>query len=84
MDGSQEIVIGHTNGFDLWEWIQGNDSQYQKVEYVTASPNYPVVPLRSTAFDSGDFPDALTTERSIKDMAHGVYGAMVNWTLMVY
>jgi hypothetical protein len=84
MDGSQEIVIGHTNGFDLWEWIPGNDSQYQKVEYVTASPNYPVVPLRSTAFDSGDFPDAVTTERSIKDMAHGVYGAMENWTLMVY
>jgi hypothetical protein len=84
MDGSQEIVIGHTNGFDLWEWMPGTDSQYQKVEYVTASPNYPVVPLRSTAFDAGDLPNAVTTERSIKDMAHGVYGAQDGWILMVY
>ncbi|MFW9892507.1 MAG: FG-GAP-like repeat-containing protein [Candidatus Thorarchaeota archaeon] len=84
MDGSQEIVIGHTNGFDLWEWIPGSDSQYQKVEYVTASPNYPIVPLRSTAYDTGDFPNAITTERSIKDMAHGVYGAMAEGILMLY
>ncbi len=84
MDGSQEIVIGHTNGFDLWEWIPETDSEYQKVEYVTASPNYPVVPLRSVAYDISDLPDAILTERSIKDMADGKYGAQINWTLMVY
>ncbi|MGY5861929.1 MAG: hypothetical protein RTU09_06105 [Candidatus Thorarchaeota archaeon] len=47
-DGYQEIIIGHTNGFDMWEWIPGTDSQYRKVEYVTASPNYPRVPLQTT------------------------------------
>jgi hypothetical protein len=49
-DGYQEIIIGHTNGFDIWEWIPGTDSKYQKVEYVTASPNYPRVPLDSVMF----------------------------------
>ncbi|MBD3157374.1 MAG: PQQ-binding-like beta-propeller repeat protein [Candidatus Lokiarchaeota archaeon] len=46
-DGNQEIVVGHTHGFDLWEWIPGSDSEYQKVEHVTASPNYPKVKVRT-------------------------------------
>ena len=44
-DGAQEIIIGHSHGFDMWEWIPGTDSQYKKVEFVTASPNYPLVQL---------------------------------------
>ena len=74
-DGEQEIIIGHSNGFDMWEHIPGTDSMYQKVEYVTASPNYPIVPLRST-YVSGDpspvLPHHLATEdgrRCRKDMA---------------
>ncbi|MFW9882897.1 MAG: FG-GAP repeat domain-containing protein [Candidatus Thorarchaeota archaeon] len=84
MDGSQEIVIGHTNGFDLWEWIPGTDSQYQKVEYVTASPNYPKVPLRTSYHSSDSLLNSALTNRSINDLAHGVYGIQENWTLMVY
>ncbi|TFG13886.1 hypothetical protein EU537_05345, partial [Candidatus Thorarchaeota archaeon] len=51
-DGEQEIIIGHTHGFDMWEHIPGTDSQYQKVEYVTASPNYPIVPQASVFYPS--------------------------------
>jgi hypothetical protein len=46
-DSRQEIVIGHNKGFDLWEW-GGTDDNYTKVEVVTSSPNYPIVPLQTT------------------------------------
>jgi len=49
-DGNWEIIIGHTNGFDMWEHIPGTDSEYQKVEHVTANPNYPIIPLSSTLY----------------------------------
>ena len=59
-DGYQEIIIGHTNGFDMWEWIPGTDSQYRKVEYVTASPNYPNVPLNSVMIPGWPDDDTFT------------------------
>lgn len=40
-DGKQEIIISHHYGFDIWEWIEGADSDYLKVEHITSSPNYP-------------------------------------------
>ncbi len=83
LDGSQEIVIGHTNGFDLWEWIPGTDSQYQKVEYVTASPNYPVIPLKTTYNGADVLLDSAFTKRSVKDLAQG-RGITDGGILMVY
>ncbi|MBD3405143.1 MAG: hypothetical protein GF411_03290 [Candidatus Lokiarchaeota archaeon] len=50
-DGEQEIIIGHTKGFDMWEHIPGTDSEYKKVEYVTASPNYPRISYDSSIYD---------------------------------
>ncbi|UYP47841.1 hypothetical protein NEF87_004126 [Candidatus Lokiarchaeum ossiferum] len=47
-DWSQEIIIGHSQGFDIWEHIPSTDSEYQKIEYVTSSPNYPVIELDET------------------------------------
>ncbi len=49
-DSNQEIIIGHMKGFDIWEW-NTSISTYQKVEVVTASPNYPIVPLVSTRYN---------------------------------
>ncbi len=46
-DSAQEIIIGHTRGFDIWEW-GGTDNNYTKVDLVTSSPNYPIVPLKTT------------------------------------
>ncbi|TFF96854.1 hypothetical protein EU546_00465, partial [Candidatus Thorarchaeota archaeon] len=46
-DSKQELIIGHSHGFDIWEW-DGSDSSYAKVEVVTSSPNYPVVHLDTT------------------------------------
>ena len=43
-DGKEEIIIGHTQGVDIWEW-SGSDSNYNNVEYITSSPNYPIVEL---------------------------------------
>lgn len=83
-DGAQEIIIGHTFGFDMWEWIPGTDSEYQKVEYVTSSPNYPKVPLTTTYASGDNALDSVETERSIKDMARGVTGAWSDYILMVY
>ncbi len=82
-DGAQEIIIGHTYGFDMWEWVPGTDSTYQKVEYVTSSPNYPKVPLRSLGVSGDGALDSVNTERSIKDMARGT-GDYENYIWMVY
>ncbi|NHJ14266.1 MAG: hypothetical protein EAX95_11355 [Candidatus Thorarchaeota archaeon] len=73
-DGNCEIIIGHTKGFDIWEHIPGTDSKYQKVEYVTASPNYPMNSVKTALFEATgeqfliDFPNDL---RGASDMAHG-------------
>ncbi|MBN2229210.1 MAG: hypothetical protein JW779_06410 [Candidatus Thorarchaeota archaeon] len=48
-DSKQELIIGHTKGFDIWEWT-GTDNDYNKVDIVTSSPNYPIVPLETTRF----------------------------------
>ncbi len=45
-DSKQEIIIGHTKGFDIWEYSEGAEL-YTKVEVVTSSPNYPIVQLSS-------------------------------------
>jgi hypothetical protein len=46
-DGYQEIIIAHSKGVDIFEYIPDTDSTYQLVETITSSPNYPTVPLRS-------------------------------------
>ncbi|MFX1272286.1 MAG: hypothetical protein ACFFAX_11410, partial [Promethearchaeota archaeon] len=46
-DSKQEIIIGHTKGFDIWEWT-GTGENFIKVDVVTSSPNYPIVPLITT------------------------------------
>ena len=46
-DSRQELIIGHTKGFDIWEW-DGTDSGYEKVEFVTSSPNYPYIDVKSS------------------------------------
>lgn len=65
-DGEQEIIIGHTKGFDMWEHIPGSDSEYQKVEYVTASPNYPIASYQSTL---GDGETYVYSGHYLKDIA---------------
>ena len=78
-DGEWELIIGHTHGFDMWEHIPGLDSQYQKVEYVTASPNYPIIPLQ-TAMGGETY---LLGNRSLKSMTH-LHGNFEGWGYMVY
>lgn len=48
-DSKRELIIGHTKGFDIWEW-SGTDNTYTKVDIVTSSPNYPIVPLETTRY----------------------------------
>ncbi|MDF1537714.1 MAG: FG-GAP-like repeat-containing protein [Candidatus Thorarchaeota archaeon] len=80
-DGETEIIIGHSQGFDMWEHIPGVDDGYQKVEYVTASPNYPIMPVKTT------FPGAETypiSGRSIKDIAFIDAGPLAGSAWMAY
>ena len=44
-DGLPEIIVGSTKAIDIFEWIDGTDSQYRHVKTVTSSPNYPKVKL---------------------------------------
>ncbi len=46
-DGLPEIIIGHTKGIDIFEWVAGKDSEYQLVETITSSPNYPTITANS-------------------------------------
>jgi len=78
-DGEWELIMGHTHGFDMWEHIAGSDSLYQKVEYVTASPNYPIIPLQ-TAMGGETY---LLGNRSLKSMTH-LHGSYEGWGFMVY
>jgi hypothetical protein len=66
-DGEPEIIMGHKYGFDMWEHAAGVDNAYVKVEHVTASPNYPNVPLQTT-YRSGD--NFVLSNRSQKSIAH--------------
>ncbi len=78
-DGEWEIIIGHTHGFDMWEHVPGSDSQYVKVEHVTASPNYPLVKLRSMVYS---FESIGPGGRMLKDAARlkGTY-SNTGWVL---
>jgi len=84
-DGYQEIIIGHTNGFDMWEWIPGTDSQYRKVEYVTASPNYPRVPLSSVMVPGWPDDDSFTVSSRMEcdlELYPDIYTADVSLTYL--
>ena len=80
-DGEQEIIIGHTNGFDMWEHVPGQDNTYQKVEYVTANPNYPIMPVKTTLNAAETYE---MTGRSHKDVAYGYSGIWEDYAWMVY
>ncbi|MHA2360722.1 MAG: hypothetical protein ACXAB6_02170, partial [Candidatus Thorarchaeota archaeon] len=69
-DSKQEIIIGHNKGFDIWEWT-GDDDNYTKVDVVTSSPNYPIVPLQ-TARQGNDITNELLrqTDRGDSDLAY--------------
>jgi hypothetical protein len=79
-DGYQEIIIGHSNGVDMFEYIPDTDSTYQLVETITSSPNYPSVPLQSIQ------PPAWSetfTNRSANDMVW-LKGAVSDYGFLVY
>lgn len=40
-DGYREIIVGHSMGFDILEWIDGTEAEYRVLETMSASPNYP-------------------------------------------
>ncbi len=69
-DSEVEIIIGHANGFDMWEHEVGADNSYVKVEYVTASPNYPNVPLQSTWVSGDAFGFANRSRKCITQIRH--------------
>ncbi|MHA1746121.1 MAG: FG-GAP-like repeat-containing protein, partial [Promethearchaeota archaeon] len=75
-DGAQEIIFGHSFGFDIWEWIQGSDSEYRQVEYVTASANYPNIPLSLRSMP-------VNFRKDYADMALG-QGSMAKKVMHVY
>jgi hypothetical protein len=69
-DSHQEIIIGHTKGFDIWEW-NGDDDGYVKVDIVTSSPNYPIVPLQTTRQGNDIFNEQyLQTDRGDSDISY--------------
>lgn len=80
-DGEVEIILGHTQGFDLWEHIPGEDNGYQKVEYVTASPNYPIIPVKTALVGAESHG---TEGRYRKDVAFAEAGNYLGWAWMVY
>jgi hypothetical protein len=79
-DGSNEIIIGHTKGVDILEWIPGSDNQYTKVEVISSSPNYPKIPLAST--EDPDLGVSLTN-RSATDIMW-CRGSLAGYAYMVY
>ncbi|MBD3159336.1 MAG: PQQ-binding-like beta-propeller repeat protein [Candidatus Lokiarchaeota archaeon] len=79
-DSYQEIIIGHTKGFDIWEWIPATDSKYQKTEYVTASPNYPIIPVNHTLRGTESFD---ITDRAHSSLTNG-RGSFSNYVMHVY
>ena len=89
-DGAEEIIIGHNKGFDIWEWIAGSDSNYQKVEHVTSSPNYPIIDIGQMN-SSGDMwilartnaPTDEIEKRSKSDLTHGK-GAYSNYIYQIF
>ncbi|MHA1929058.1 MAG: hypothetical protein ACTSV2_10840 [Candidatus Thorarchaeota archaeon] len=80
-DGETEIIFGHKQGFDMWEHVPGQDNTYQKVEYVTASPNYPIMPVTTTLAVAETY---TTSGRTHKDIAYADAGNFEGWGWMVY
>ena len=75
-DGETEIIIGHSNGFDMWEHVKGADNTYQKVEYVTSNPNYPNIPYKTTLVGGETFYVGSRTLKSLTNL-HGNYEGYV-------
>ncbi len=78
-DSKQEIIIGHTKGFDIWEY-SGTSELYNKVEVVTSSPNYPIVQLES-AFNVGE--TRILSGRGDNDLAY-LYNNDNRWIMSVF
>ncbi len=80
-DSRQEIIVGHTHGFDIWEW-DGMDSSYTKIEVVTSSPNYPIVHLDTTRLQD-PWEEYNLTQRGNSDIEY-VYSVVNNLIAMVF
>ncbi|MEM2141935.1 MAG: VCBS repeat-containing protein, partial [Candidatus Thorarchaeota archaeon] len=78
-DSKQEIIIGHREGFDIWE-STGLDSEYVKVEVVTSSPNYPRVNVTSV-YRPGE--SGLLTSRGDNDISY-VFTTSSDWIVSVF
>ena len=64
-DGVMEIIVGHSQGIDIFEYIDGTDSEYRVLETITSSPNYPRTYSTSVAQLEGTFAE---TNRSFSDL----------------
>jgi len=81
-DSAQEIIIGHSQGFDIWEWQEGTDSIYFKTEYVTSNPNYPII-APSTTHTAFDQNYSFYVERGYNSLAKGK-GVLEDYTFSLY
>ncbi|MDF1537712.1 MAG: PQQ-binding-like beta-propeller repeat protein [Candidatus Thorarchaeota archaeon] len=73
-DGLDEIIIGHSYGVDIYEWLPGTDSQYQLVESITSSPNYPAIASNSVI--NQQFETFTVSNRSVSDLTWTVDGSL--------
>ncbi len=65
-DGIQEVIVGHSHGIDILEYMQGSDSKYRVLETVSSSPNYPEIDVSRTQPES--IYSLILTNRSFSDM----------------
>lgn len=82
-DSAQEIIIGHSQGFDVWEWIPGSDSDYMKTEYVTSNPNYPIIKPQNMLYPGLDYPYTVLVDRGRMDLTNGK-GQYADYMFQVY
>ncbi|WP_371803413.1 FG-GAP repeat domain-containing protein [Candidatus Lokiarchaeum ossiferum] len=94
-DTLQEIIIGHSMGVDIWEYIEDSDSNYRKVEHITSSPNYPLIDVNVAGTNNlhlgNPFNPNPIVQRSMHDMVDipgsdlvfEVFSSMgnINWRL---
>ncbi len=73
-DGLNEIIIGHSFGVDIYEWIPNTDSQYQLMETITSSPNYPEISTDSVINPS--YESFSLSNRSVSDMVWSLDGSL--------
>ncbi|MGY5878775.1 MAG: hypothetical protein RTV31_00935 [Candidatus Thorarchaeota archaeon] len=78
-DSNLEVIIGHSNGFDIMEWDPSSE-EYINAAKVTSSPNYPNVQLESILFSGLD--TITFTNRCANDMAYGI-GVVDDQAVMV-